>query len=752
MAGRRMLTRGFTHAGLVASATLASMLHTSSTYADAWQMKPIVSWQARIDSDTPVWDEKHGVFVSGLHSRERNGGNLTFEVKYMATLDSVTTSSVEGALMYLQKELIDIGENPRSNNCTRKNGAKYIVFMEVTVVQPNAALAEYQTAPYVYPEFCPYVAMEQGQCVYVDQGVSTPTMVPNPPECKQYNGIDGQPNLGPCVGAEAKPTDNIAPYADTVWFSYPNSCVMNKWGDLKTKECRTKYPGGLCPFGTEPDGVKCSFSYKILGYLAIDDLVGITKIIKGSAQNGTTPASSSSGSGAASNSSGNGNATRRLDADQATVRAADGSSASFGDIDLSHYFNYKEFCMDGNVEFHSFDQDKSLGLKNVTSIPFWQDPSNPAANVNRTRKMIDAYNAIANREKNHMEPLPTNLDALTKKNPPCYYNSKACYNAKFGCRRHSYGQVCSVCSRQESNCVLRDPGYTFPSLNKASRTVSEDKLRSGDASPLARRSSVASHAFHQRKRGDGSDNMAELYAQIAEEEEKMTRNSQRNYWDRKTYSSYEEQQRAVAQSSTLYVGNLSFYTSEVQIYELFSRAGNVRRVIMGLDRFKKTPCGFCFVEYNTHEEAIACSNFVSETKLDNRVIRCEMDGGFKEGRQFGRGLSGGQVRDDRRSADDYDPGRGGYGKSDVADTQHFRRSGGPRKRSRGDSMADEPARKHSERRSSPPRDTMDTENGGEREEENPRFRNRDNDDDNDAAQDDEPMQDNADEPKAPEDE
>lgn len=31
----------------------------------------------------------------------------------------------------------------------------------------------------------------------------------------------------------------------------------------------------------------------------------------------------------------------------------------------------------------------------------------------------------------------------------------------------------------------------------------------------------------------------------------------------------------LASSSTLYVGNLSFYTSEEQIYELFSKVGNL---------------------------------------------------------------------------------------------------------------------------------------------------------------------------------
>lgn len=73
----------------------------------------------------------------------------------------------------------------------------------------------------------------------------------------------------------------------------------------------------------------------------------------------------------------------------------------------------------------------------------------------------------------------------------------------------------------------------------------------------------------------------------------------------------------------------------------------------------RTPCGFCFVEYYTHAEALACMRYVSGTKLDERIIRCDLDQGYKEGRQFGRGKSGGQVRDEHRQ--DYDPGRGGWG-------------------------------------------------------------------------------------------
>lgn len=57
------------------------------------------------------------------------------------------------------------------------------------------------------------------------------------------------------------------------------------------------------------------------------------------------------------------------------------------------------------------------------------------------------------------------------------------------------------------------------------------------------------------------------------------------------------QEKALKNSCTLYVGNLSFYTTEEQIHELFSKCGDVKRIVMGLDKVKKTPCGFCFVEY-----------------------------------------------------------------------------------------------------------------------------------------------------------
>jgi hypothetical protein len=52
------------------------------------------------------------------------------------------------------------------------------------------------------------------------------------------------------------------------------------------------------------------------------------------------------------------------------------------------------------------------------------------------------------------------------------------------------------------------------------------------------------------------------------------------------------------------------------------------------------------------------------SKCDDRVIRVDWDEGFSEGRQFGRGDTGGQRRDDYRP--DYDQGRGGFNPRQAA--------------------------------------------------------------------------------------
>ncbi|KAG2371743.1 Nuclear cap-binding protein [Vigna angularis] len=123
------------------------------------------------------------------------------------------------------------------------------------------------------------------------------------------------------------------------------------------------------------------------------------------------------------------------------------------------------------------------------------------------------------------------------------------------------------------------------------------------------------------------------------------------YRDRRFPGTQEDFEHALQTSSTVYVGNMSFYTTEEQVYELFSRAGEIKKIIMGLDKNTKTPCGFCFVLYYSREDTEDACKYISGTILDDRLIRVDFDWGFQDGRQWGRGRSGGQVRDE-----------GGYGK------------------------------------------------------------------------------------------
>lgn len=64
--------------------------------------------------------------------------------------------------------------------------------------------------------------------------------------------------------------------------------------------------------------------------------------------------------------------------------------------------------------------------------------------------------------------------------------------------------------------------------------------------------------------------------------------------------------------------------------------------------------------FSNREDARNAMRYVNGTRLDDRQIRTDWDTGFEDGRQFGRGKSGGQVRDEYRVG--FDEGRGGFGK------------------------------------------------------------------------------------------
>jgi nuclear cap-binding protein subunit 2 len=125
---------------------------------------------------------------------------------------------------------------------------------------------------------------------------------------------------------------------------------------------------------------------------------------------------------------------------------------------------------------------------------------------------------------------------------------------------------------------------------------------------------------------------------------------------------------------------------------------------MGLNQFTKEPCGFCFVEFFSREHAAAALNAITDSICDERPIRCDLDGGFLPGRQYGRGKSGGQRRDDFRR--DFDQGRGGVLVQEAIPFSRRNRSDGDR--SRRDRRDEDPFGRDVER---PRRSTDILENG-----------------------------------------
>ena len=118
------------------------------------------------------------------------------------------------------------------------------------------------------------------------------------------------------------------------------------------------------------------------------------------------------------------------------------------------------------------------------------------------------------------------------------------------------------------------------------------------------------------------------------------------YYDRRSGLSEADYKRRLQTSTTLYVGNLQFFIREHQLYEFFSKAGIIKNLHLGINKKTFKPCGFCFVEYMTRTEAEEAIKILNLAHLGGKQVRIDWDYGFAYHRRWGRGLSGGQVRDD----------------------------------------------------------------------------------------------------------
>ncbi|ETW80962.1 hypothetical protein HETIRDRAFT_418898 [Heterobasidion irregulare TC 32-1] len=99
-------------------------------------------------------------------------------------------------------------------------------------------------------------------------------------------------------------------------------------------------------------------------------------------------------------------------------------------------------------------------------------------------------------------------------------------------------------------------------------------------------------------------------------------------------------------SAKVYVGNLSWNTTDDTLRQAFSEFGQILDSIVMRDRETGRSRGFGFVTFSTSEEADAAINNLNEQELDGRRIRVNLanakgSGGGGGGGGYGGGASGG---------------------------------------------------------------------------------------------------------------
>jgi RNA recognition motif-containing protein len=113
-------------------------------------------------------------------------------------------------------------------------------------------------------------------------------------------------------------------------------------------------------------------------------------------------------------------------------------------------------------------------------------------------------------------------------------------------------------------------------------------------------------------------------------------------------------------NSKLYVGNMSFKTSEDELRSAFGQFGNVTDVYIAMDKMTNRPRGFAFVTMSTAEEAKVAAEKLNGADLGGRTLtvneaRPKEEGAGGGGRSFGGG--GGERRGFGGGGDR----RGGFG-------------------------------------------------------------------------------------------
>jgi RNA recognition motif-containing protein len=96
----------------------------------------------------------------------------------------------------------------------------------------------------------------------------------------------------------------------------------------------------------------------------------------------------------------------------------------------------------------------------------------------------------------------------------------------------------------------------------------------------------------------------------------------------------------------LYVGNLSYNTSEDDLRDLFAQAGTVVNVDLIKDRQTGRSKGFAFIEMGAQVEAEKAISLFNGQLVDNRELKVNIARPREERRPYGGYSTGGRDRRD----------------------------------------------------------------------------------------------------------
>jgi cold-inducible RNA-binding protein len=111
--------------------------------------------------------------------------------------------------------------------------------------------------------------------------------------------------------------------------------------------------------------------------------------------------------------------------------------------------------------------------------------------------------------------------------------------------------------------------------------------------------------------------------------------------------------KQVIMSTKLYVGNLSYNTTENQLQDLFCQHGPVTSVDLIMDKFSGRPRGFAFVTMETKEAADAAVAALNGKNIDGRDLTVNEARPREENAPRGGGGGGYRGGGDRGSRRDF---------------------------------------------------------------------------------------------------